>query len=239
MEDYKRAFAQPRGASRGLGRGSLRSARDDREGKATVLLGLSGQPGTFTEPMVRAMCDNIERPVIFPLSNPTSVVRGTPEDLLAWSHGRAIVATGSPFDSRARRRQGRTAIGQGNNAFIFPGLGFGAILAEASEITDGMVLAASYALADYVAAKYLAQGLIYPPVEEMSEVARRVATRVLQQAFDEGVACTRKTTRDGAEAYVRAKFWRPAYLPFVKAATIPRKLYTRPQPEVRALDDTS
>ena len=82
------------------------------------------------------------------------------------------------------------AIGQGNNAFIFPGLGFGAILAEASEITDGMVLVASYALADYVAAKYLAQGLIYPPVEEMSEVARRVATRVLQQAFDEGVACT-------------------------------------------------
>ena len=80
-----------------------------------------------------------------------------------------------------------------------------------------MVLAASYALADYVAAKYLPLGLIYPPVEEMSEVAKRVATRVIQQAFDDGVACTRKTTREDAEAYVRAKFWHPAYLPFVKA----------------------
>ena len=68
-----------------------------------------------------------------------------------------------------------------------------------------------------MAEKYLGQGLIYPPVEEMSEVAQRVATRVIQQAFDDGVACTRKTTREGAEAYVRAKFWRAAYLPFVKA----------------------
>ena len=181
-----------------------------------MLLGLSGQPSTFTEPMVRALCANVERPVVFPLSNPTSACEATPEDLLAWSHGRAIVATGSPF-APVRVGDREQAIGQGNNAFIFPGLGFGAILAEASEITDGMVLAASYALADYVAAKYLRLGLIYPPVEEMSEVAKRVATRVMQQAFDDGVACTGKTTREGAEAYVRAKFWRPAYLPFVKA----------------------
>jgi malate dehydrogenase (oxaloacetate-decarboxylating) len=216
MEDYKREFAQPHARLAGWGAGTFDLAQTIEKAKATVLLGLSGQPGTFTEPMVRAMCANVERPVIFPLSNPTSACEATPEDLLAWSHGRAIVATGSPFPP-VRVGDKDQAIGQGNNAFIFPGLGFGAILAEASEITDGMVLVASYALADYVAAKYLAQGLIYPPVEEMSEVAQRVATRVLQQAFDEGVACTRKTTRDGAEAYVRAKFWRPAYLPFVKA----------------------
>ena len=104
-------------------------------------------------------------------------------------------------------------IGQGNNAFIFPGLGFGAILSEASEITDGMVLVASYALADYVREKHLDHGLIYPPVEEMSEVSVRVATRVLEQAFDDGVARTKKTTRATAEGYVRAKFWRPRYLP--------------------------
>ena len=108
------------------------------------------------------------------------------------------------------------SIGQGNNAFIFPGLGFGAILAEASEITDAMVLVASYALAGYVAEKHLSRGLIYPPVEEMRDVSLRVAVRVLQQAFDEGVARTTKTTREGAEAYVRGKFWRPAYLPFVR-----------------------
>ena len=102
------------------------------KGRATVLLGLSGQPNTFTEPMVRALCANVERPVIFPLSNPTSSCEATPADLLAWSHGRAIVATGSPFDAGERRRDGEVPIGQGNNAFIFPGLGFGAILAEAS-----------------------------------------------------------------------------------------------------------
>jgi malate dehydrogenase (oxaloacetate-decarboxylating) len=216
MEEYKRAYAQPRARLAGWGDGTFDLAQTIEKGKATVLLGLSGQPTTFTERMVRAMCAHVERPVIFPLSNPTSACEATPEDLLAWSRGRAIVATGSPFPP-VRVGERHQAIGQGNNAFIFPGLGFGAILAEASEITDGMVLGASYALAEYVAAKYLSQGLIYPPVEEMSEVAKRVATRVLQQAFDDGVACSKKTTREGAEAYVRAKFWRAAYLPFVKA----------------------
>jgi malate dehydrogenase (oxaloacetate-decarboxylating) len=216
MEEYKRAHAQPRARLAGWGEGRLDLAQTIEKGKATVLLGLSGQPSTFTEPMVRAMCAHVERPVIFPLSNPTSACEATPEDLLAWSRGRAIVATGSPF-SPVRVGDRDQAIGQGNNAFIFPGLGFGSILAEASEITDGMVLGASYALAEYVAAKYLSHGLIYPPVEEMSEVAKRVATRVLQQAFDDGVACTKKTAREGAEAYVRSKFWRAAYLPFVKA----------------------
>jgi malate dehydrogenase (oxaloacetate-decarboxylating) len=216
MEDYKRQFAQPRARLAGWGEGSFDLAQTIEKGKATVLLGLSGQPGTFTEPMVRALCANVEQPVVFPLSNPTSSCEATPEELLAWSYGRAIVATGSPF--APVRVAGRDqAIGQGNNAFIFPGLGFGSILAEASEITDGMVLAASYALADYVGEKYLQQGLIYPPVEDMSVVSQRVATRVMHQAFDEGVARTTKTTRDGAAAYVQAKFWRAAYLPFVKA----------------------
>jgi malate dehydrogenase (oxaloacetate-decarboxylating) len=216
MEEYKRAYAQPRARMAGWGDGRLDLTQTIEKSKATVLLGLSGQPHTFDERMVRAMCAHVERPVVFPLSNPTSACEATPEDLLAWSRGRAIVATGSPFPP-VRVGDRNQAIGQGNNAFIFPGLGFGAILAEASEITDGMVLVASYALAEYVAAKYLSQGLIYPPVEEMSEVAKRVATRVLQQAFDDGVAGTKKTTREGAEAYVRAKFWRAAYLPFVKA----------------------
>jgi malate dehydrogenase (oxaloacetate-decarboxylating) len=216
MEDYKREFAQPRGRLAGWGEGPFDLAKTIEKGKATVLLGLSGQPGTFTEPHVRAMCAHVERPVVFPLSNPTSACEATPADLLAWSHGRAIVATGSPF-APVRVGDRDLAIGQGNNAFIFPGLGFGSILAEASEITDAMVLVASYALADYTAEKHLAHGLIYPPVEEMRDVSQRVATRVIQQAFDEGVARTTKITRDGAEAYVREKFWRPGYLPFLRA----------------------
>ncbi len=215
MEAYKSRFAQRRAALAGWGDGAFDLQQTIEKAKATVLLGLSGQPGTFTEPMVRAMCAHVERPVVFPLSNPTSSCEATPKDLLAWSHGRAIVATGSPFDP-VRVGDREVTIGQGNNAFIFPGLGFGAILAEASEITDAMVLVASYALADYVAEKHLRQGLIYPPVEEMREVSLRVAARVLQQAFDEGVARTTKVTREGADAYVRAKFWRPAYLPFAR-----------------------
>jgi malate dehydrogenase (oxaloacetate-decarboxylating) len=216
MEDYKKPYAQPRARVSAWGDGSFDLRQTIEKGRATVLLGLSGQPATFTEPMLRAMCVNVERPVVFPLSNPTTSCEATPSDLLAWSHGRAIVATGSPFDP-VRVGDGDVTIGQGNNAFIFPGLGFGAILAEASEITDAMVLVASYALADYVREKHLARGLIYPPVEEMRDVSERVATRVLQQAFDDGVARTQKTTREAAEAHVRARFWRPGYLPFVKA----------------------
>jgi malate dehydrogenase (oxaloacetate-decarboxylating) len=220
MEDYKKAFAQPRdrvaswGApSNGSGSGSSWGLLETIEkSKATVLLGLSGQPGTFTEPMLRAMCVNTEHPVVFPLSNPTSSCEATPADLLAWSHGRAIVATGSPFES-VRVNDRDVPIGQGNNAFIFPGLGFGAILAEVSEVTDAMVLAAAYALADYVRDKHLARGLIYPPVDEMRQVSACVATRVMEQAFDDGVARTRKTTREGAAAYVEGHFWRPQYLP--------------------------
>jgi malate dehydrogenase (oxaloacetate-decarboxylating) len=195
MEAYKKAFAQPRAALAGWGDGPFDLRKTIEKAKATVLLGLSGQPGTFTEPMVRAMCAHVEKPVVFPLSNPTTSCEATPKELLGWSHGRAIVATGSPFDP-VRVGDQDVSIGQGNNAFIFPGLGFGAILAEASEITDAMVLVASYALAGYVAEKHLSRGLIYPPVEEMRDVSLRVAVRVLQQAFDEGVARTTKTTHD-------------------------------------------
>lgn len=216
MEDYKKAFAQPAARVAGWGEGPFQLEETIAKSRATVLLGLSGQPSSFSEAMVRAMCQHVERPVVFPLSNPTSSCEATPEDLLAWSRGRAIVATGSPFEPV--KVDGReVSIGQGNNAFIFPGLGFGAILAEASEITDGMVAAAAYALAEYVKDKHLANGLVYPPVEEMRAVSTHVATRVIEQAFDDGVARTKKTTRASAGAHVRAKEWHPRYLPCEKA----------------------
>jgi malate dehydrogenase (oxaloacetate-decarboxylating) len=215
MEDYKSTLAQETARVAGWGEGPFQLEATIAKSRATVLVGLSGQPGCFTEPMVRAMCEHVERPVVFPLSNPTSSCEATPEDVLRWSRGRAIVATGSPFDPV--KVDGRDVpIGQGNNAFIFPGLGFGAILAEASEITDGMVAAASYGLAEYVKQKHLPQGLVYPPVEEMREVSVHVATRVAEQAFDDGVARTTKTTRAAAGAHVRAKAWQPSYLPFEK-----------------------
>ncbi|MEA3411408.1 MAG: NAD-dependent malic enzyme [Pseudomonadota bacterium] len=183
--------------------------------RATVLLGLSGLAGAFNQPIVNAMDRNTARPLIFPLSNPTSACEALPEDIIRWTDGRAIVATGSPF-SDVLFNDHTYPIGQGNNAFIFPGLGFGAILCDASRITDRMVLQAACALADYTAARHLESGLIYPPVKELQEVSIRVTSRVIATALEEGVA--RKTHLGGLDldAYVRSKFWVARYLPCIR-----------------------
>ena len=184
--------------------------------KATVLLGLSGQARAFTEPVVRAMCANTPRPVVFPLSNPTSNAEALPEEVMQWTDGQAIVATGSPFP--AVDHHGRLLpIGQGNNAFIFPGLGFGAIVADAREITDGMVLAASEALAAYTEEKHLPRGLVYPPVEELREVSTRVACAVVAQAIADGVTDLPAMSPIDIEKRVRDRRWAPGYLPVVRS----------------------
>ncbi len=216
MEDYKRPFAKKGTAVAGWGGpGAPTLLETVVHSRATVLLGLSGQPGTFKEETVRALTKNTARPVIFALSNPTSACEAQPADIFAWTDGQAIVATGSPFEPVAYG--GKTfEIGQGNNAFIFPGLGFGAILAEVSEITDAMVTAAATALADYTARKYLAKGLVYPPVDEIREVSAIVAARVIEQAEKDGVARRPPPAGDRVE-YVRSKMWQAKYLPFVRA----------------------
>ena len=183
--------------------------------KATALLGLSGQAGAFNHPVVQAMARNTTRPLIFPLSNPTSACEALPEDIVEWSDGRAIVATGSPFPDVMRDGQVHH-VGQGNNAFIFPGLGFGAILAECREITDGMVLEAAYALADYTTAAHLQSGRIYPPVRELHEVSIRVAARVIEQALKEGIAGKTDLAGRDLDTYLRSRSWKPRYLPIVR-----------------------
>ncbi|AEB11998.1 NAD-dependent malic enzyme [Marinithermus hydrothermalis] len=194
-----------------------------RNAGATVLLGLSGQAASFNEPVVRAMLANTDRPVIFPLSNPTSAAEALPEDLIRWSEGRAIVATGSPFPPVAYG--GRTyAIGQGNNAFIFPGLGFGAVLAHVREITDEMVLAAAYALARFLTPAHLEAGLVYPYIRELREASIKVAAAAIQQALQDGVAEAldlEGRSLEDLEAYVRERFWYPRYLPYVRG--VPEK----------------
>ena len=216
MEDYKRPLAQRRDRVAGWSGERFGLAETIRQARATALLGLSGQPNTFTEEVVRALLPNVARPVVFALSNPTSACEATPADILAWTGGRALVATGSPFPPV--RVDGRDVpIGQGNNAFVFPGLGFGAILADASEITDGMVAEAAYALADVTRARHGAAGLLYPPVSELRSVSLEVATRVIRRAFADGVARTTKIRPEDAAEYVKAKAWRPRYVPFEKA----------------------
>ncbi len=217
MEGYKRPFAQPPdGVADWRTRGEVPTLLETIENaKATVLLGLSGQPGAFDEDVAVAMAKNTARPVIFPLSNPTSSAEARPEDLIAWTNGEAIVATGSPFAPVSLGHR-TFVIGQGNNAFVFPGLGLGAIVSRANEITDGMVLCASYALAEYSAERHGGGDSVYPPVSELAEVSRYVAARVARVASEEGVAEAPVATREEAEDRVRAAFWDAQYLPTVR-----------------------
>jgi malate dehydrogenase (oxaloacetate-decarboxylating) len=217
MEDYKKPFAQ--GTARLEGwkiEGPVPNLLETiKNAGITVLLGLSGQPGTFTEPVARAVAENTKQPIIFALSNPTSSCEATPADLIKWTDGKAIVATGSPFEPVVHGDK-TYVIGQGNNAFIFPGLGFGAILCDARKLTDGMVAEAAYALAEFTAEKYLEKGLVYPPVEELREASIRVAVKVIQKAQADNVAERKDLPTDlaGLTAFVRERFWHPEYLPF-------------------------
>ncbi|HUM93217.1 MAG TPA: NAD-dependent malic enzyme [Candidatus Competibacter sp.] len=217
VEPYKQPFVQPRDniADWRIANDIPTLLETIEHTKATALLGLSGQTGAFNHPVVQAMTRNATRPIIFPLSNPTSACEALPQDILDWSEGRAIIATGSPFPDV--ERDGRLyPVGQGNNAFIFPGLGFGTILAECREVTDGMVLEAAYALAEYTAAAHVKAGRIYPPISELREVSIRVAVRVIAQALAEGVASKSDLAKRDLDTYLRARFWKPRYLPIVR-----------------------
>jgi len=175
----------------------------------TVLFGVSGQPGAFTEEVVRAMAQHVARPVILPLSNPTAYAEARPVDILRWTDGQAIVGTGSPFDDVLFRGR-RYSIGQGNNVFIFPGVGMAAIVAKARKVTDGMFLAAARALAACVPDELLAMSCIYPRIEDVRRVSRVVAEAVARRAIEEGVA---EPVPD-LEARLDSSMWDPRYLPY-------------------------
>jgi malate dehydrogenase (oxaloacetate-decarboxylating) len=216
LDAYKRDFAQPAATARAWSAdgGTPTLLETVRGLKATALIGLSGQGGQFQEEVVRAVSANTDRPIIFPVSNPTANTEVLPEDALRWTDGRAMVAAGSPFEPVTLH--GTTyPIGQGNNAFVFPGLGFGAVLIHASRVTDAMVLAGGYALAAYTAAHHPER--VYPPVAELREVSIAVATAVIEAAVADGVARDAEVaTMSQAErtAYVRRRFWEPKYLPY-------------------------
>ncbi len=180
----------------------------------TVLIGTSGVPGAFTEAAIREMAAHTERPVVFPLSNPTAKTEAIPADILAWTEGRALIATGSPFEP-VRVNGVDHLIGQANNVFIFPGMGLGAIVAEAREITDEMFLLAARTLAEMVSPDRLAAGALYPAISELRQVSRQIAAKVVCQSRDCGVG--RLYRDDEVFDAVDSAVWYPDYLPYLPA----------------------
>lgn len=212
LEDYQRPFATPRPPSVPADAdlaaivGGLRPA---------VLIGVSGQPGLFTREVVTTMAAAVDRPVIMPLSNPTSRAEATPSDLLAWTDGRALVATGSPFDPVPV--DGRPFhISQANNVYVFPGLGLGVLAAGASRVTDAMLAAAAAAVAeDSPCATEPARGLL-PDLADIHATSRRIAVAVALAAAADGVAAP--LSADEAEQRVSDRWWEPRY-PIVEASS--------------------
>ena len=213
LEDYKVPYARSRDEIAGW------TCRDPAQitleeaiqcFKPTVLLGTSGTPGLFTASVVKAMAAANARPLVFPLSNPTSKSECTAEDALRWSDGRAIVATGSPFAPVVHNGR-RYRIGQGNNAFIFPGFGLGLWVASVRRATDAMFLAAARAVADQVTGSDLECGAVYPELTRIRDCSHAVACAVVRQAVVEGHADERVLS--GLDEAVRAAMWVPRYRP--------------------------
>jgi malic enzyme len=221
LDDDKREFALAPDELAFYGLGGLNPGdRRDLDAvvaavKPTMLIGTSGVPGAFTESAIREMAAHTDRPVVFPLSNPTAKTEAVPADIMTWTGGRALIATGSPFEPVTVNGESRI-IGQANNVFIFPGMGLGAIVAEAREITDEMFLLAAGTLAEMVSPERLAAGALYPAVSELREVSRQIASKVVCQSRDCGVG---RLYRD-EEVFdaVDSAIWFPAYLPYRPSA---------------------
>jgi malate dehydrogenase (oxaloacetate-decarboxylating) len=176
--------------------------------EATVLIGLSTVGGAFTEPIVREMARKVARPIIFPLSNPTSRSEAAAADLIRWTDGRALVATGSPYDPV--KYEGRSIpIAQCNNVFIFPAVGLGVVASRARRVTDGMMLAAARALGEHSPARTDPSGSLLPALHEVRSVARAIATAVGLEAQRAGVAPP--TSADELRDRVAATQWNPEY----------------------------
>jgi len=213
MEDFKAAYALPVAevasyVCRDPGRITLEETI--RNFRPTILVGTSGTAGLFTEGVIRAMAAANDRPIVFPLSNPTSKSECTAEEAIRWSDGRAIVATGSPFDPVVFR--GRThRIGQGNNAFVFPGVGLGLWAGGVRRATNTMFLDAARALAHLVSQADLDQGAVYPELRRIRDCSHAVACAVIRRAVAEGHAAAE--ILPGLEETVSRAMWFPAYRP--------------------------
>ncbi len=185
-----------------------------RNAKPTVLIGVSGQAGAFTEAVVRSMAEYNKRPVLFPLSNPTSHAEATPEDLESWSEGRAVIGVGSPFPPLTRNGV-KFKVDQTNNSYIFPGVGLGVIAVQATRVSDRMFMAAAKALAAASPVRFNPKMNLLPPVSSLRDNSVSVALAVALQAHNEGLTDPNIST-DAIEGLIRAKVWTPRYLPYIR-----------------------
>ena len=176
--------------------------------KPHVLIGATGTPGTFTREVVEAMSELNERPTIFALSNPTSRAECTAEQVYTWSKGKAIFASGSPFAEVDYQGQ-RFVPGQGNNAYIFPGVGLGAIACKVHSIGDDLFLTAAKTLASMVKEKDLHNGTLYPPMQNIRSVSLDIAVKVAEQAYAQGLA--QEPRPDNLREFMAAKMYDPYY----------------------------
>jgi malate dehydrogenase (oxaloacetate-decarboxylating)(NADP+) len=204
LAEHKRPFAQHDAPETGL------TALIDRI-KPTILVGVCGQPGTFSREVLETMHRHCPRPIVFPLSNPTNKAECTAEQAYACTDGTALFASGSPFEPVSH--QGRLMVpGQCNNMYVFPGLGMGAIACQARRVTDQMFFAAARTLADEVGEDSLAVGRLYPDLADIRSISARIAIAVCEVAFDTGLA--RIEPPADLDAFIRRRMYHPHYVPY-------------------------
>lgn len=179
-----------------------------KRAKPTVLIGVSGQPGLFTQEVIEAMAENSMQPIIFPLSNPTSQVEAVPADILQWTQGRALIATGSPFAPVNYKGQIHH-ISQCNNSYIFPGIGLGVIASGAKRVTDNMLIASSNALADCSPKLQDPQADLLPSLDSLQTISKQIALKVALAAIEDGVAP--KVSVESLQQAIERNFWTPKY----------------------------
>jgi len=221
--DFQRPFAQKNLDPKNLDPISLLEVI--RKIKPTVLLGVSGQPGLFTEELVRLMASQVERPIIFPLSNPTSRSEATPENLLNWTEGRVIMGTGSPFPEITYQGKIRP-IDQTNNSYIFPGMGLGIIAIKATHVSDDMFMAAAKSLAEQSPAKNNfnksnnSNNTLLPSLNKIREVSLQIAIDVAWEAVQSGLSSlshpSKPLSKEAVIELIKNKIWEPQYVPYVK-----------------------
>lgn len=202
-EDEVRSWRQPNG--------EIALVDVVRNAKPSVLIGVSGQAGAFTEQAVREMAKYTPRPVIFPLSNPTSRSEATPQDLLDWTGGRALIGTGSPFEP-VNLGGKMVHIAQINNSYIFPGLALGIVASRAKRVTDTMVKAAAQELVRHLPTQKNKAASLLPPISEARELARQIGLAVGRQAIRDGQA--QVADEDSLERELQANIWEPVYVPY-------------------------